>query len=398
MPTKISNPAIFARLVTIQTFTKLADTLLSASTTLPWILMSIGAPSWMISVLVPIRESGALIPQWSIKNGTSHIQNRVVLWRGGAIIQSICIAFMVPSVLFLQPLMAGLAILVLLSIMSIGRSLCSLTMKDIQGHNVTKGNRGRLTGMVATLSGLIALFSAGILWIGQQNIGDSLLVSVIGISSLLVISSLFFSKSVSAKVKIDSNGNNRFLDLFNLVRTNNDLKHLVLSRCLFLHGALVAPFFVTISMNAQQTEFTLPFFIAASAVATFISSYLWGLLSDKSAISSLLIGGFICVVSCTLFVLFSQLNSVAAVLCFFLLNVGYAGIRNGRKTYILDIADAGERTSYVASGNTIVGIALLCLGAFYALLFSIIEHHIISVMGILILAGCLHTAMLKKEK
>ena len=42
---------------------KLADLLISAKTTLTAILVSVGAPIWMVGWLVPIRESGALLPQ-----------------------------------------------------------------------------------------------------------------------------------------------------------------------------------------------------------------------------------------------------------------------------------------------------------------------------------------------
>ncbi|MGY0594167.1 MAG: MFS transporter permease, partial [Paraglaciecola chathamensis] len=64
--------SVFIRLVVISTMTKLADILISAKTTLPWIMTSMGAPSWMISLLVPIRESGSLIPQLPLKRRIQH--------------------------------------------------------------------------------------------------------------------------------------------------------------------------------------------------------------------------------------------------------------------------------------------------------------------------------------
>ena len=41
---------------------KLADELSSARLVLPWLLGIIGAPVWMVGLLVPIREAGALLP------------------------------------------------------------------------------------------------------------------------------------------------------------------------------------------------------------------------------------------------------------------------------------------------------------------------------------------------
>ena len=40
---------------------KLADELSSARLVLPWLLGIIGAPVWMVGLLIPIREAGALL-------------------------------------------------------------------------------------------------------------------------------------------------------------------------------------------------------------------------------------------------------------------------------------------------------------------------------------------------
>ena len=50
------------RIVASLLLSKLVDILLSAKTTLPTFLTNLGAPSWMLGLLVPIRESGALLP------------------------------------------------------------------------------------------------------------------------------------------------------------------------------------------------------------------------------------------------------------------------------------------------------------------------------------------------
>ena len=70
---------IFTQLISIATCGKLADLLISAKTTLPWLLASLGAPTWIVSLLVPIRESGSLIPQWPLRQKTKHIKNRLII-------------------------------------------------------------------------------------------------------------------------------------------------------------------------------------------------------------------------------------------------------------------------------------------------------------------------------
>src|SRR5690554_5347738 len=48
------------------TLTKLGDSLVSARLVLPWLLNASGAPTFFISMLVPLRESLSLLPQLCI--------------------------------------------------------------------------------------------------------------------------------------------------------------------------------------------------------------------------------------------------------------------------------------------------------------------------------------------
>ncbi|MGB0990644.1 MAG: MFS transporter, partial [Halarcobacter sp.] len=47
---------------------------------------------------------------------------------------------------------------------------------------------------------------------------------------------------------------------------------------------------------------------------------------------------------------------------YFILSIGYQGIRIGRKTYITDLAEGNKRTDYVAVSNTLIGFILLLSG------------------------------------
>ena len=58
---------------------------------------------------------------------------------------------------------------------------------------------------------------------------------------------------------------------------------------------------------------------------------------------------------------------VAAPVCdasaIFLIGLAHTGIRIGRKTYLVDMAPADRRASYVAVSNTLIGVVLLAFGA-----------------------------------
>jgi hypothetical protein len=68
-------------------------------------------------------------------------------------------------------------------------------------------------------------------------------------------------------------------------------------------------------------------------------------------------------------------------LAFFGLGVAHAGVRLGRKTYLVDMAEGNQRTDYVAVSNTVIGALLLLTGALGA------AAALVSVPGTVLLLG-----------
>jgi hypothetical protein len=388
----------FTQLISIATCGKLADLLISAKTTLPWLLASLGAPIWIVSMLVPIRESGSLIPQWPLKQKVSHIENRLVIWRWGIVIQACSIFLMLASAIFTKALIAGLLILFCLLLLSLGRSLSSLSMKDIQGINVEKGQRGKLVGMASTMSGLLSLITAGLLILSPQDMSIKAIQLLITFSAFIMFVSLFLSIGLTANLSDNKKDSNDGKSLWKTINQQADLRQLIISRCLLLHAALIAPFFVSASA-INNDFFQLPYFIIASALASFLSSYLWGKMADKSAIHTMLYATLVCISASVAFYFVTSVDKWwVDVFLFFVLNLGYAGIRIGRKTYMLDIAQGSQRTLYVAAANSMVGYVLLMLGGLYALLYIVINEHLIIVMTFFMAIGLIHTLKMKTEK
>ena len=56
-------PGNFLRIIVANMLTKVGDLLTSPKTVLAWLIVAVGAPASLGGLLVPIRESGALIPQ-----------------------------------------------------------------------------------------------------------------------------------------------------------------------------------------------------------------------------------------------------------------------------------------------------------------------------------------------
>ena len=167
------------KLIAALSANKLADILISAKTTLPALLISLGAPVWMIGWLVPIRESGALLPQAVIGILLRKMRARHTVWRVGIIIQVLAVLAMFLAGLMLEQAKAGWVVLVALVILSLGRSVCSLTVKDIEADIAQKGERGDLIGKASTLSGILTLLVAVPLVFFQESLGIAAILGLV---------------------------------------------------------------------------------------------------------------------------------------------------------------------------------------------------------------------------
>ena len=96
--------------------TKAGDLLASPKLVLPWLLASLGAPVWMAGMLVPIRESLALVPQLVVAGSIRQAPVRKWFWVAGSLVQGMMILAMIAAAWLLSPAGAGLAILVLLAV------------------------------------------------------------------------------------------------------------------------------------------------------------------------------------------------------------------------------------------------------------------------------------------
>ena len=55
-------------------------------------------------------------------------------------------------------------------------------------------------------------------------------------------------------------------------------------------------------------------------------------------------------------------NTPWVMALFFVLAVTHQGVRLGRKTYLVNMAQGNQRTTYVAVSNTLIGFLLLVIG------------------------------------
>lgn len=112
------QPQAFLAHLWALTLTKLGDSLVSARLVLPWMLTALGAPSFFISALVPLRESLALLPQLIIAQQLRQTPVRKWFWVAGSLGQAAALVGMLVAVLTTRGELLGWIIIVLLTLFS----------------------------------------------------------------------------------------------------------------------------------------------------------------------------------------------------------------------------------------------------------------------------------------
>ncbi len=394
------TPGNFFYTLLANALSNVADRLASAKTTLPWLLLQAGAPTWAISFLVPIRESGSMLPQMLIGAVVRRKPVRKWVWVTGGVIQGLSLMAMGWSSLVLDGAAVALTVIVLLTVFSLARGACSVAYKDVLGKTIPKTRRGRLTGWISAASGLVA-FVAG-LWLGTLEDSDSLLLYaglIFAAAAAWGLAVLFYSRIIEfpGATEGGASGIQEAIARLSLLRDDVPFRRFVTGRALAMGSGLVAPFYVALARDDLGSAASLlGIFIAAEGLAGLVSSPVWGRWADRSSrlvftaacgLSAVL---SLCVAAWSLLGFSSTASQWFYPLAFFGLGVAHAGVRLGRKTYLVDMAGGNKRTDYVAVSNTVIGALLLLTGLLGSLSSLISIQLTIVLLG---LAGLMGAAL-----
>lgn len=361
----------------------LGDQLVAAKTVLPWLFQAAGVPAALTALLVPIRESGSMLPQAALTPWVLNSPSRKKLWIIGGIVQALAALGIAVAAVAMESLALGLVVLVLLGVLSIGRALCSITGKDVQGQTISKGKRGVVTGRATTLGGAATLIVGGLLlFVGDVDLTAIVILLSIGAASWAVASVVFTgivepserqqSERQSSKehsAKSDSREHVRWWsDTWALFIKDTQFRDFVIVRSLMLVSALSTSFIVALSHSVGNDSLSgLAGFVLASGLASLLGGVVSGRLSDISSRRVMSIGAAIASALLVLIVasaqfLPQQISFYLLPIGFFAINLVHTGIRIARKTYVVDMAEGDQRTLYVASANTLMGVVLLLVG------------------------------------
>jgi hypothetical protein len=381
------------------TVTRLGDQLGSPELVLPWLLAALGAPAFMAGLLVPLRNSLALLPQLTIAGRIRAYEKRKWFWVAGGAGFGLAFLLMVPVTLLLPGVWAGAAIVLLLALGSVSRGVSSVAFKDVLAKTIPRGRRGILLAVRATTGGLLTL-AAGFLMRQYVTDGDNLVPYLV---LLAATAGLWFVGSALVALMVEepgetAGGRNTLAEAraaWHVWQEQKGFRHFTAARGLLLSVELVLPFyalFVRQQIDGRVADLGL--FVVAAGLAAVLSSPLWGRFADRSSRLVMLWSGVLAAVAGAAALLLGALPAAwqtAGLYAPVFLVAGFAqaGLRLGRKTYLVDAPPAVERPLYVALHNTLIGVLFLASGLFGFLVDWLGLNLLIALMVALMVAGAL---------
>ncbi|MGY3439435.1 MULTISPECIES: MFS transporter [unclassified Marinovum] len=345
------------------TASKLADGLIDPKLILSWLATSLGAPAVLVGLLVPIREAGALLPQLLLSGWLRRLRHRKHFWVAGALGQGAFATLIVLAALTLTGWAAGLAICGALAGLAVSRAACSVSFKDILGKTVAKSRRGSVTGAAGSLS------SAGVILLGLLLLAGILrdqtaVVAAIALAAMLWVSAGAMMMQLNES---PSETAEQIRPDFSPLWHDSQLRRFILVRGLLVPTALAPPYLVLLAGQSGGLALDrLGILVLVSAAASFLSSYIWGRMADRSSRRVLILTGAIgaaAILAAVAAALFGLAQTTWAIpLCLFVLMLAYHGVRQGRSTYLVDMSPADKRATYAALANTAIGTLLLLTG------------------------------------
>jgi MFS family permease len=394
----VEAPRNFFLLIGSSFLTRLGDDIANPKTTLAWLMSALGAPVAMTGLLVPIRESGSLIPQLAIATFVRRQPVRKWAWIAGSVLQAGAVASMAVVALALSGPTAGVGILASLVVFSLARGLSSVASKDVLGKTIPKTRRGRVSGLSAGAAGLASLaVGAALAGLSEEEASRaSFFVLLLLASAAWLLAALVYSLVAEEPGATEGGGNAlaHALGKLSLLRDDLPFRRFVLARSLLLCSALSAPYYVVLAReHGTGTLKQLGAFIFAGGLASTISAPVWGRLADWSSRRVMTLGALITSsLGILAYVVETATPELAGQLWFYplvflVLSVAHSGVRLGRKTYVVDLATGNRRTDYVAVSNSVIGVVLLLLGGMGALGQAFSVPVVILALSLLGLAG-----------
>ena len=357
--------------------TKVGEGLADPKLVLAWLLDAIGTPTWALGLLVPVRESLAMLPQLAISARIRQLAIRKTVYVFGCLVQGAAIigfGFMGWLAQMFSGTVAGIVAVLLIAVFALGRSLSSISHKDVLGKTVARGRRGSVSGTAGPIAALVTLLLALAYSMGWIALTVPVVSGMVALGGLCWLLAAFVFGSIREEPGATEGGIDGLAAVIaqlGLLRSNAPLRRLIVTRALLLSSALAPPFYIALSGDSTVSGLgTLGPFMIASASASLVSAYVWGRLADRSSRRVLMLAATLTAlanaIAAFLALAMPQLlgGSLLLPALLFVLMIAHQGVRLGRSVHVVDMADRDSRATYTALSNSVVGLILLAGGVF----------------------------------
>lgn len=385
--------------------TKLAEQIASPGLVLPWLMTAIGAPGVFATLFVPVKQVGSLLPQLAIAGRIRAVSRRKWVWAGAGATQAIMLALLAAAVVALPPAIAAAVAVGLFALFCIASGAGSVAFQDVVGKTIPKGARGRMLANRALTGGILALTAGLALRLVGDIQGQSVelvLLLVLTAAALWALAALLFAM-MHEEAGATEGGRSILTELrggFALARAAGGFRRYLVARALLLAVELAMPVFV-LQANAHGATATadLPVYVLAVAASAIVSSPFWGHFADRTSETVLALSGIVGAIAgagmIAVPLLSPVLTSAWSLAPFFaLLGIAEAGVRLGRKTYLVDGAPTTERPLYTAFSNTVIGVLAFSGFAFGIMADLLSPAAAIATIAVLAIGGTIAAAAL----
>ena len=353
-------------------FTKLADEVASARLVFPWVLGLLGAPILLVSLAVPIREAGVLLPQLFVAAKIRAKALRKYVWMLGGLLSGLALwACCFSLIVDLSAENTSWLVFCALLVFSFARGVCSVAAKDVLGKTVSKSRRGTLMGVATSISGVFTLLlGLNLGFYNEIKSNELVLATLFGIAGLcwfFASIAIWAIREEPGATEGGSNAGIEALKSLRLLKEDKAFRNFVIVRTLLLSVSLGAPVLIILAQNALSNAALIGLFLIVSGLANSVSGYVWGRLADYSSRTLLAITSGINALAGIVVLIILQIEAEISALVLFLsayftVSVCLAGVRLGRKTLLVDMATTENRSAYVAVSNTAIGFLILIVG------------------------------------
>lgn len=258
-------------------------------------------------------------------------------------------------------------------------------------------------GLATSVSGIFTLLLGLNLGFYNQIKSNELILAALfaiaGLCWIIASGAIWAIREEPGATEGGGNAGIEALKSLRLLKDDKPFRNFVIVRTLLLSVSLGAPMLIILAQNALGNAALIGLFLIVSGLANTVSGYLWGRLADYSSRSLMAIASGINALAGVAVLIILQIEAdinalVLFVTAYFTASVCLAGVRLGRKTLLVDMATAENRSAYVAVSNTAIGFLILIVGAVVSLVAGQNTHAMLWAFSGLSALACVLSPML----